>query len=40
MSFKINKELIFIDSYQFLSFLLVGSSVKNLGEHDFKYSSQ
>ena len=39
MSFSINNQLIFIDSFQFLSSLL-NNLVKNLGKDDFKYLSQ
>ena len=39
MSFSINKKLIFIDSFQFLSFSL-DTLVKNLSIDDFKYLSQ
>ena len=39
MSFGINNELSFIDSFQFLSSPL-DSLVKNLGKDDFKYFSQ
>ena len=39
MSFSINNNLSFIDSFQFLSSSL-DSLVKNLGKDDFKYSSQ
>ena len=39
MSFSINKKLIFIDSFQFLSFSL-DTLVKNLSNDDFKYLSQ
>ena len=39
MSFSINKKLRFIDSFQFLSFLL-DSLVKNVGKDDFRYLSQ
>ena len=39
MSFGINNELSFIDSFQFLSSPL-DSLVKNLGKDDFKYLSQ
>ena len=39
MSFSINNNLIFIDSFQFLSSSL-DSLVKNLGKDDFKYLSQ
>ena len=39
MCFNINNRLIFIDSFQFLSFSL-DSLVKTFGENDFKYLSQ
>ena len=39
MSFNINNKLIFIDSFQFLSFSL-DSLVENLSKDDFKYLSQ
>ena len=39
MSFSINKELIFIDSFQHLSSSL-DSLVKNLGKDNYKYLSQ
>ena len=39
MSFSINKKLIFIDSFQYLSSSL-DSSVKNLAKDDFKYLTQ
>ena len=39
MNFSINKKLIFIDSFQFLSFSL-DTLVKNLSNDDFKYLSQ
>ena len=39
MRFTINNKLSFIDSLQFLSFLL-DSLVKNLSKEDFKYLSQ
>ena len=39
MSFTINNNLSFIDSYQFLRFSL-DSLVKNLNKEDFKYLSQ
>ena len=39
MSFNINNKLVFIDSFQFLTFSL-DSFVINLGEDDFKYLSQ
>ena len=39
MSFSINNELSFIDSFQFLSFSL-DSLLKNLNKDDFKYLSQ
>ena len=39
ISFNVNNKVIFIDNFQFLSFLL-GSLVKNLGKADFKYLSQ
>ena len=39
MSFNINKELIFIDSFQHLSSSL-DSLVKNLGKDNYKYLSQ
>ena len=39
MNFSINKKLIFIDSFQFLSFSL-DTLVKNLNNDDFKYLSQ
>ena len=35
ISFKVSNKLIFIDSFQFLSFLS-DSLVKNLGKDDFK----
>ena len=38
MSFSLNKKLVFIDSFQFLSSSL-DSLVKNLGEKGFMYSS-
>ena len=39
MSFSINNKLIFIGSFQFLSFSIDGL-VKNLGKNDFRYLSQ
>ena len=39
MSFSNNNKLIFIDSFQFLSYTF-GSLVKNLSKHDLKYLSQ
>ena len=39
MNFNIDKKLIFIDSFQFLSSSL-DSLVKNLGKADFNYLSQ
>ena len=39
MSFSINNKLIFIGSFQFLSFSVDGL-VKNLGKNDFRYLSQ
>ena len=39
MSFNINKKLIFIDSFQFLSSLL-DNLVKNFVKNDFKYLNQ
>ena len=39
MSFNINNKLIFIDSFQFLTFSL-DSLVENLSKDDFKYLSQ
>ena len=39
MSFNINNKLVFIDSFQFLSYSL-DSLVKNLVKNDFKYLSQ
>ena len=39
MSFNINNNLIFINSFQFLSFSL-NSLVKNLNKDEFKYLSQ
>ena len=39
MSFSINNNLSFIDSFQFLSSSL-DSSVKNLSNDDFKYLNQ
>ena len=39
VSFTINKKLIFIDSFQFLSSSL-DSLVKNLNKDDFKYLSE
>ena len=39
MRFSINNELIFINSFQFLSSSL-NSLVKNLGKDDYKYFSQ
>ena len=39
MSFNINNNLIFINSFQFLSFSL-DSLVKNLNKDEFKYLSQ
>ena len=39
VSFTINKKLIFIDSFQFLSSSL-DSLVKNLNKDDFKYFSE
>ena len=39
MSFIINKNLVFINSFQFLSSLLY-TLVKNLGKNGFKYLSQ
>ena len=38
MSFNINNKLVFIDSFQFLSFSL-DILVKNLRKDDFKYFS-
>ena len=39
MGFNIKNKLIFIDTFQFLSFLL-DSLAKNLGEDGLKYMSQ
>ena len=39
MAFKINKNLIFIDSMQFMNSSL-DTLVKNLSDNDFKYLSQ
>ena len=39
MSFNINNKLVFIDSFQYLSYSL-DSLVKNLVKNDFKYLSQ
>ena len=39
MNFIINKNLVFINSFQFLSSLLY-TLVKNLGKNGFKYLSQ
>ena len=39
MSFTINNKLSFINSFQFLNFLL-DRLVENLGKDDFKYLSQ
>ena len=39
MSFNINNKLIFVNTFQFLSFLL-DSLVRNLGKNNFYYLSQ
>ena len=39
MAFTINKNLVFIDSIQFMNFSL-NKLVKNLSDSDFKYLSQ